>query len=45
MKITQDPIILDIVKGYKIPFNSTNSESRGRRIGETRGKRRILSYV
>ena len=51
MKIIEDPKILDIVKGYKIPFHSkpflventfqTNSESRRGRIGETGGKRNV----
>ena len=51
MKIIEDPKILDIVKGYKIPLHSkpflventfqTNSESRRGRIGETGGKRNV----
>ena len=49
MKMAQDPKMLDIVKGYKIPFHSkpsqsknpfsTNSDSRKERIGEIGGKR------
>ena len=51
MKIIEDPKILDIVKGYKIPFHSkpflvknpfqTNSESSRGRLGETGGKRNV----